>query len=218
MNEAFNYSDNHNRSSQISGLGYGKEQSPIDITEDVVDKNLPDLQINYKDSLYRAVNDGHTIRIDYDKGSFLVFGKERYELRQFHFHSPAEHRINGQVFPMCAHLVHENEAGKLAVIGVKMTEGQENPFLAKFWEQLPAGEWDVQGNFKINAAEILPASHHYYTYRGSLTTPPYSEGVTWFVMKSSVTVSKAQIQKFVAFVGEHSRPCQPLNGRIVKEH
>ncbi|HEX2914651.1 MAG TPA: carbonic anhydrase family protein [Chloroflexia bacterium] len=196
----------------------GHEQSPINIKRANQDEALEDLRLAYKDSFYRALNDGYTVRVEYDQGSFIIFQGQRYELQQFHFHSPAEHRINGQIFPMCIHLVHANHAGELLVVGIKFAEGAENPFLAKFWDRLPVGTWHVQGNFKLNAGELFPANLHYFTYKGSLTTPPYTEGVTWVILKQALEVSRSQVQKFKAIVGQNARSIQPLNDRLVREH
>jgi carbonic anhydrase len=116
------------------------------------------------------------------------------------------------------HLVHADQDGNLAVVGVLMTEGpKDNPTIAKLWAQMPGKAGDKNKlDAKITASDLLPKSKNYYRYSGSLTTPPCSEGVRWYVMKQPITVSKAQIEQF-SKVMEHpnNRPIQPVNARAV---
>lgn len=197
--------------------GEGKKQSPINITG-TVKGDLPELKFNYDDSDLHLVNNGHTIKADYSSGSSINVGGDIYNLLQFHFHSKSENAIEGELFPMEAHLVHANAAGKLAVVGVMFKEGEANPLLEKLWQYTPSkanSTMSVSGSIKVT--DLLPKSPAYYAFTGSLTTPPCTEGVRWMVLKQPVTASKEQIAKFRKFFGDHdtNRPVQPLYGRTV---
>ena len=217
----------------------GKNQSPIDLA-DFVEAQLPPLHVNYTTFGVNIVNNGHAVQVNYAKGSqvqanshehapyvgmvpyapgsVLHHDDETFELKQFHFHSPSEHTLNGKPFPMEMHLVHGDKNGNLAVVSVLMTEGPtDNPVIAKLWAQMPTKMGDKNTlAAQINAADLLPMSKDYFLYNGSLTTPPCSEGVRWFVMKEAITVSKAQFEAFRQAVGSpNNRPVQPVNARVV---
>lgn len=198
--------------------GIGKTQSPIDIrTSTVHASDLPDLAFDYQPSGLRIIDNGHTVQVNYAPGSFITVGDARYELQQFHFHHPSEEKVDGKAFAMVAHLVHKDAAGKLAVVAVPIVKGKENPLVATLWKHVPhekAHEASVSG-VTINAADLVPAKHAYYTFEGSLTTPPCSEGVRWFVLKTPATLSAAEIAAFAKLYPTNARPVQKLNGREV---
>lgn len=195
----------------------GRKQSPVDITGAMPDGMLQPAMINYQNTPVTLVNNGHTIQVNYAPGSTLLFDGQSYELAQFHFHHPSEHTIDGKPFVMELHLVHRNTAGNLAVVGVLLTEGTENPVLAQFWDRLPAQEGELPLDKSVNIASLLPIDGHYYTYMGSLTTPPCSEEVRWIVMKTPVEVSASQVAMFAAIFQGNARPVQQLNGRPIEE-
>jgi carbonic anhydrase len=198
--------------------GIGKTQSPIDIRTSMVHaSDLPDLAFDYQPSDLRIIDNGHTVQVNYAPGSFVTVGDARYELQQFHFHHPSEEKVDGKAFAMVAHLVHKDAAGKLAVVAVPIVQGKENPLAATLWKHVPqekAHEAAVPG-VSINAADLVPAKHAYYTFEGSLTTPPCSEGVRWFVLKTPATLSAAEIAAFGKLYPTNARPVQKLNGREV---
>ncbi len=195
----------------------GKSQSPIDIRETKKEK-LPQIVFNYQESKLKVINNGHTIKVKYDEGNYIKYKDKRCNLLQFHFHTPSEHLIQGRAYPMEVHLVHKCEDESLLVIGVMMREGKEHKMISDIWKVMPekAGE-SAEVDIKIHAKYLLPENRSYYTYPGSLTTPPCTEGVTWIVMKNSIEVSKEQINKFKSLYDMNSRPVQPLNNRVVKE-
>lgn len=198
--------------------GIGQKQSPIDIVG-AVSGNQPELQFNYSDVSLSLINNGHTIKANYPEGSSINVGGDSYQLLQFHFHSLSENKVEGQFFPVEAHLVHANAAGDLAVVGVMFAEGAANPLLAKLWKYTPskANSTVEVPTSSINVSDLLPQSSDYYGFTGSLTTPPCTEGVRWMVLQNPVTVSPEQVNKFRSFFGGHdtNRPVNPLNGRIV---
>lgn len=197
----------------------GATQSPIDIPDaDARKGDLAPLLFNYKPSPLKIVDNGHTIQVDYAPGSFITVAGKRYELVQFHFHRPSEEKINGKSHDMVAHLVHRDPDGKLAVVAVLLDEGKESRFIKTLWDNLPQekGKQKVVEAVKINAVELLPENKGYYTFTGSLTTPPCSESVTWYVLKTPVQISADGIARFARSYPMNARPVQPLNGRDIQ--
>uniref|UniRef100_UPI002B4232B5 SPS_Carbon Anhydrase n=1 Tax=synthetic construct TaxID=32630 RepID=UPI002B4232B5 len=198
-----------------------KNQSPVDISDNYkVHAKLEKLHINYNKAVNpEIVNNGHTIKVSYEPGSYIVVDGIKFELKQFHFHAPSEHKLKGQHYPFEAHFVHADKHGNLAVIGVFFKEGRENPILEKIWKVMPenAGE-EVKLAHKINAEDLLPKDRDYYRYSGSLTTPPCTEGVLWIVLKQPITASKQQIELFKSIMKHNNnRPTQPINSRYILE-
>ena len=161
--------------------GLGKAQSPIDI-KGPFEKATASIKPDYKEGALKIVNNGHTIQVNVDPGSKLQIDKESYDLLQFHFHRPSEEKIDGKPSAMVAHFVHKSAAGKLAVVGVLLNEGKENPTLKTVWAAAPKAEGPevvVKGG-KINPASLIPKSLNYYSFEGSLTTPQRSRKRTHF--------------------------------------
>lgn len=193
----------------------GKEQSPIDL-KGAKSAELADIQISYSEAPLSIVNNGHTVQVNFPAGNTMTVGGTKYNLLQYHFHTTSEHTLDGQSFPLEAHLVHKTDDGKLGVIGVFMKEGAENEAIKAVWDNMPkeAGKFD-SAEIKINPAQLLPTKLSYYNYAGSLTTPPCSEGVNWMVMTTPVEVSSAQVQAFAAIFPQNNRPVQALNERTL---
>jgi len=196
----------------------GQAQSPINITGVVPDNNLSAIVTDYQPMPIGLENNGHSIQFDYDAGSMVNVNGEEFELLQFHFHALSEHTVSGQQFPLEAHLVHQNTAGALAVVSVLFEAGNDNPFLSNFTDNLPQSEGQsFTSADMVNVENILPADTGYYTYDGSLTTPPCSEIATWVVMKSPVQASSTQLQNMLDVLDNNYRPIQGLNGREINE-
>ncbi len=195
----------------------GQRQSPIDIREGIK-VDLEPVQFDYRPSSFRIIDNGHTVQVNVGDSTISLTGKT-YELVQFHFHRPSEEKVNGRNFDMVAHMVHKADDGSLAVIAVLMERGEENPFIQTLWNNMPL-EKNVSvspPNPTINPSSLLPASRNYYTYMGSLTTPPCTEGVLWIVMKQPVQVSPDQISIFSRLYRNNARPIQPAASRLIKE-
>ena len=205
-------------SKDYAACSLGQKQSPINITGATREK-LPAIDFNYQPSPLKIINNGHTVQANYADGSGIKIGNDVYKLVQFHVHSPSEEQIQGKSYDMVVHLVHKNDAGQLAVVGVLFEKGKENVALAPFVAEIPkqAGPEQTVAGVTVDAARLLPANKSYYTFEGSLTTPPCSEGVRWMVLKSPVQVSAAQLAAIKAVVHHNARPVQPLHGRVVKE-
>jgi carbonic anhydrase len=193
----------------------GQSQSPIDLHA-AASQDLTDIVFNYQPSDLTIKNNGHTVQVDYAPGSTITVDGTDYELKQFHFHHPSEHAVDGVIYPLEMHLVHADADGNLAVVGVFIKEGMDdNVAFAPVFENLPTEQVDPTAidGVSVDAAALLPADHLFYTYSGSLTTPPCSEGVHWMVLSTPITLSPAQIQQFTDIFPLDARPLQPLNGR-----
>ncbi len=196
----------------------GRDQSPINIKNAVEDRPAK-IDFDYQPSPLVVVNNGHTIQVNYAQGSTVTINGEKYSLLQFHFHTPSEHNINDKASAMELHLVHRNEAGKLAVVGVMLNQGKSNPLIAEIWKQIPAvGETNPVSDRLINAANLLPSKKSYFSYMGSLTTPPCSEGVSWNLFVEPITISQEQVETFAQIYQVDARPLQSINGRTVQLH
>jgi carbonic anhydrase len=196
----------------------GHRQSPIDILNPQK-ADLPPIQFDYKPSALHIIDNGHTVMINYGPGSFMAVAGKKYALKQFHFHRPSEEKINGKGYEMVVHLVHADQDGKLAVVAVLLQKGADNPVVHELWNDLPKEKEKEESpdSVQIDIAGLLPVDHGYYTFPGSLTTPPCSEDVAWFVLKRPVTVSAAEIEQFSKLYQHNARPTQPLYDRVVLE-
>ena len=200
----------------------GKEQSPIDI-RNAQKANLPALRFDDKSGpLKYLINNGHTIRVNYHapgSGDFLIVGDKRYELTQFHFHRPSEEYIHGKPYDMVLHLMYEASDGKVAGVAVLLKSGSANATIQQIWEHMPttAGKEEEIPGVEIDPSGLLPSNTAYYTYMGSLTAPPCTEDVVWFVLKTPMDISAKQIRAFAKLYPHNVRPVQPLNLRVVQE-
>ena len=201
----------------FAACGSGKHQSPVDI-ESAESEELPPIEFAYRPIPLTVTDTGHSFQVNAPAGSGgITVGGERYELVQFHFHRPSEERIHGKRDSMVAHLVHKNAKGELAVVAVLIHQGGTNAFLKPVFDDFPPKgkpEQSVSGA-TLNLEEFLPQKRGYYTFDGSLTTPPCSEHVRWFVLKSPVEASAEQVRQFAARYPNDARPTQPLNDRQV---
>jgi carbonic anhydrase len=194
----------------------GRMQSPIDVRSSLV-VGVSKISFNYKVSELALWNNGHTVQVDYASGSAMTVGGKAYKLLQFHFHTPSEHLVDGKRYPLEMHLVHKSDDGTLAVAGVMIAPGAANIALEEIWGHLPrkAGEKKQVDRVAINARDLLPDTDSYRHYKGSLTTPPCSEGVRWFVLDRPIKASARQISTIAGIMGANARPSQPLNERLV---
>ena len=205
--------------SGFAACGTGHEQSPIDIRSAATRKaDLPAIRFAYRPGPPKIVDNGHTVQVNVAPGSTIEVGGRRFELVQFHFHRPSEESIDGKRQEMVAHLVHKDAEGRLAVVAVLLKPGAINPMVATLWNNVPSRkEVEVEvPRTTIDPTDLLPADRAYYTFTGSLTTPPCSEGVTWLVLRNPTTLSAGEIDRFARLYPMNARPLQPLNGRVVR--
>lgn len=202
---------------EFSTCATGTRQSPIDI-RDGIGVDLEPVQFDYRASSFRVIDNGHTIQVNVGSGNTIQAMGRRYELLQFHFHRPSEERVDGRQFDMVAHLVHKDPEGRLAVVAVLLDRGSMQPLIQTVWNNLPLekGE-EVGARAVIDLNHLLPADRRYYTYMGSLTTPPCSEGVLWMVMREPVQMSLSQIDIFARLYPMNARPVQSAAGRLIKQ-
>lgn len=195
----------------------GNSQSPINIEPKRVKKGKPEpINFAYTPSAVEVVNTGHTIQINTPEAGSASIGGTEYKLVQFHFHTPSEEKINGKAYPMVAHLVHKDANGKLAVVGFLFKQGKENQALKDIFTNLPPNEGEKRTVENVNVLPLLPSDKSYYSFMGSLTTPPCSEKVRWQVMRTPISISAAQLAEFKKLYKMNARPVQPLNGRTVE--
>ena len=208
-----------------AACGQGHSQSPVDLGASVTDGKIS-MELDYKTtSLMIAhhelvddiIDNGHTIQITAQPGSSLKLGDKVYQLKQFHFHTPSEHTLDGKHLPMEMHMVHQSDDSRLAVVGVLIEEGAANKNIAKIIPYLPntPGESNHLADVHIELNFQIPANREAYHYSGSLTTPPCSENVEWLVLKEKLKFSAEQIKAFSSRMHNNGRPVQPLYDRKI---
>jgi carbonic anhydrase len=202
---------------EFSQCAAGQRQSPIDIRDGLA-LDLDPVQFDYQPSSFSVIDNGHTVQVNVAPGNSIEVNGKRYALLQFHFHRPSEERVNGRQFEMDAHLVHKDAEGRLAVVAVLLERGAAQPLLQTVWNNLPLEkneEFAARAQLDLN--QLLPTDRRYYTYMGSLTTPPCSEGVLWLVMQQPVPMSANQIDIFSRLYPMNARPIQQASGRMIKQ-
>jgi carbonic anhydrase len=209
-----------------SACSTGKRQSPVPLvakgpSPNAEAKDLPNLVFRYGKTGLHLVNKGHTIQANVDPGSTLEAAGATWTLVQFHFHAPSEHALDGLQYPMEMHLAHAGPDGKPGlVVGVLLAQGGETRALAPVFAAMPK-EKDAKTDrpdVTIDLEGLLPPDRTYFTYDGSLTTPPCTEGIRWIVLASPGGLSAEQMGAFVSIprMTPTSRPLQPLAGRTVQ--
>ena len=193
----------------------GQRQSPIDIRDGLA-VDLDPITFDYQASRFAVLDNGHTVQVELAQGNSIDVGGKRFELQQFHFHRPSEERIDGRQFEMSLHLVHKDGQGRLAVVALLFDKGPAHPVLQQVWNNLPLERGEANpARAPLELAALLPADRRYYTYMGSLTTPPCSEGVQWIVMRHPVTLAPEQIEIFARLYPMNARPLQAASGRRI---
>ncbi len=208
-----------------AACGSGKTQSPIDLLTNTgkgasdwtMEYKTTKLNIAHNEHVEELINNGHTIQITPQEGSYITYAGKVYHLKQFHFHTPSEHTINGKHAPMEVHFVHQSDDKNLAVVGVLVQEGSVNKNIEQLIKYLPnaVGEKLTHDSVNIDIALHVPKNLFAYHYIGSLTTPPCTENVQWLVLRDPVHMSKDQIAAFSSRLKNNNRPTQPLNERII---
>jgi len=197
----------------------GHEQAPLDIRGAHLNKALAPIEFHYLSGPMRLENNGHTVVVRVNPGSYIVVGGVRYDLVEFDFHHPSEQAVKGKLTDMDVHLLHRSADGKQAVLVVRLNEDISSPnaVLAALWPHLPrtAGATDKVTD-EVNAGGLLPADRGYWTYQGSLSVPPCTEGVRWFVFEQELTLSRDQLRTFAALFKVNTRSSQDGHGRRIE--
>jgi carbonic anhydrase len=195
--------------------GIGTQQSPLDIVAPIPAQLKP-LVFGWGTRPDTIVNNGHSIQLNFAEGSTLLAGGDRYTLAQFHFHHPGEHLIAGKRFAMELHYVHRNATGGAAAVGVLMVSGKPNATFHRIVQTMPTAEGPpVKADPSIDPNGMLPGKRSYYRYAGSLTTPPCSETVEWFLLRTPIEVAEADIAAFAKVYAMNARPVQKDDRRFV---
>jgi len=194
----------------------GHQQSPIDLAGPF-DSGAERIFFTYQVTPLNVTNNGHSIQVDCPPGNSISIGGRRYELLQYHFHTPSEHTADGKYYGMELHLVHQSDQGQFAVVGVFMKAGNTHSSLADIWDLMPDQVGNsVSSEVMIDPTDFLPTDRRNVQYDGSLTTPPCSEDVVWTMMLEPISVSPEQIEQFKKVIGQNNRPVQPLNDRVLR--
>lgn len=197
----------------------GHEQAPIDIRGAHLNKGLAPLEFHYITAPVTVENSGNTIVVHVNPGSTLTAGGVKYELQELTFHRPSETAVKGKLVDMDVEMLHKSADGKMAIVEVRfaMDRGSPNAVMAALWPHLPtaAGAKEKVAD-PINAGGFLPTDRGYWTFIGSLTTPPCTEGVRWFVMEDVLSLSREQMRQFSAMFRMSSRPLQDTHGRKIE--
>ena len=203
-------------SPEFSLCASGLHQSPIDLVDGVEDSTAPALNFSYGGNASDIAHNGKIAHVNFPPGNWLEVGDRRYELDSLHIHVHAEHQVGGQLFSAELHLVHRKEGGFLGVVGQLYRLGAPDPVVRALIDAYPKpGQTDALGS-ALDAAALVPAEFGYYHYEGSLTTPPCTEGVDWYVLREIRTVSQEQVNRIAALHnGFNHRPIQARNGRKV---
>ncbi|MEM6450598.1 MAG: carbonic anhydrase family protein [Cyanobacteria bacterium P01_D01_bin.105] len=206
----------------FESCGSGQSQSPINVTA-TTSTDLVNPDFHYQAVPLNLLNNGHTVKVPYAPGSYMTLDGIRYNLLQFHFHSPSEHAVEGQLWDAELHLVHQNDVGALAVVAVLLKESkhpegiQPEDAYNNIGQNLPNKAGDkIRTQTTINAHNLLPSQATTYRYTGSLTTPPCSESVTWLVMTDPVELPSAVLKRYRQLLNNNNRPLQRLNNRTVQ--
>ena len=193
----------------------GSQQSPLNIAEPI-SARLPALNIRWPKRPDTIVNNGHTIQLNFAGGDTLNVGNRSYALTHSHLHHPSEHLVSGNVFAMEMHFVHVAAAGSFAVVSVFIAPGKANAVFNKIVSTMPAEEGPpVPADPTIDPNRLLPIQRAYYYYEGSLTTPPCSETVDWFVLADRIEVAEADIERFAKLYPMNARPVRNRERRFI---
>ena len=210
-------------------LGHGHMQSPINIRSfKERASNGHQITLNYKDEIKAVENLGHTVQLDFKAGSTVSYEGIKYDFKQMHFHTPSEHLVDGMTFPMEMHIVStaplkdKNSTPHYLVLGILFKEGQNNKFLDEFLNKIPKTEHTL-APLEVGAVKLddllyskeLNDVKNFYHYLGSLTTPPYTQTVQWFVFKHIMEASPEQIEAINAIEGNNARHIQGIFARSV---
>lgn len=212
--ESPTHSAKSSHSDESAQYNLGIEQSPVDIPAGMPAHDA-DIKFSYEPMALNIVNNGHTVQVNSDGDSFIEVEGKKYSLLQFHFHALSEHTLAGEHTPMEVHFVHQSADGEYAVVGVFLEQGENNAAYAPVFGNMPAdsGKAQTVSGVAINTIDLLPAQREYYRYEGSFTTPPFTEGVKWFVMSNTVSLSSDEIGAYTQLYSDNYRMVQGINER-----
>jgi carbonic anhydrase len=205
----------------------GAAQSPINIlTASAVHRDHA-TAVHYTHAEALCVkNKGHTVEVAFPPGSTLDYDGKTYGLSQLHFHTPSEHQLDGVTYPMELHIVHVREGQapgappEYLVVAIFYRMGTQSAFIQSFLDAVPqqGGTEADLSNAHVFVDQLLPSGKlpKHFHYRGSLTTPPYTETVEWLVLEGTRDASPAQIARINSVEGDNARHVHALHARTVE--
>tara|TARA_Y100000991_G_C21955701_1_gene341967 strand:- start:448 stop:1221 length:774 start_codon:yes stop_codon:yes gene_type:complete len=202
----------------------GKRQSPIDINSKTVKlRNEKFLSFFYSLSSLSILNEDHTIKLlpNDNSSNYIIYKEQKYNLLFFDIHSLSEHKVDNEYYPGELQFFHQNEEGDrlIVVVLLDLESYVDQSNFKYFWDYiLLAEKTPLQILGEMNLQDLLPKDRSYFSYEGSLTVPPCTENVEWIVLKSSVSLSRPQLELFQSVHSSNFRKVQGLNGRVVYSH
>ena len=191
-------------------------QSPVNILTSEAQEGESLVKLHYGEAKERTKNLGHTVQVSFaEQTNWVEVDGDKFELLQFHFHTPSEHLVDGVTYPMEMHLVHKKvgSENQYLVIGVLFKEGAPSPLLESFLADVPEVEGETGPTGVLNLAGFTNPNAGFWAYRGSLTTPPYTETVRWYVSKKVHVASPEQVEHIYRLEGDNARRIQVFRGR-----
>lgn len=219
------------KSYTLPGLEHGLVQSPINILSFAAgNSGNHKITVHFEDKINALENTGHSVQLDFEPGSTITVDEETFDFKQMHFHTPSEHLVDGMTYPMELHIVNTmpkatpSDTTEYLVIGILFKMGKEdNKFIEEFINSIPEeahSKKEIElGSVKLDdLLNTVPETtlDHYYHYKGSLTTPPNTESVRWYIFKHIFEASPRQIQRINQLEGNNARHVQALYGRKVE--
>ena len=225
------YTYNQNGADWTGDCATGQSQSPIDLDSPKfvkIEDGYQPIRIDYAPTKLFAVEKYNSIyKVSGSFGTLTAVNVDRtanftYSSAQFHFHAPSEHSVGGDLYPVELHIVHVLTSSpypnplRYAVLGVLFQEGAHNPALQQY---ITSNSTTIDLGALFGNRNYLES---YYMYKGSLTTPPCTEAVNWYVSSTILPASKEQIDFFRSMWEDdphfadgkgNNREIMPLNGR-----
>jgi carbonic anhydrase len=198
----------------FKSCGTGKTQSPINLQRDTAQSVVAPIDFSYENLAGHAVNDGKTIRLEFEDRDNITLSGKRYFLKQLHFHAKSEHSIEGLFYPAEMHLVHVSEDGDLLVLGFFIRIDDKHSEHYGFFKSLPK-EGETRQTQLISLTKLSAFNGPHYMYKGSLTTPPCTEGVTWVIFEKPLVLSSKQLASFSSIYSSNYRPIVPITGHKI---
>lgn len=202
-------------SQAYAACSVGTAQSPIALSG-AQTVSLPALTMKYTASPAHSQRKDYTLAVAIDGKNILIDKGQQYLLRELRMHSPSEHMIGDMFFPLELHFIHQDASGKTLILAVFVKGGGlDNPNFQSVLTNAPQ-PGEVK-NFTLDMIGLLPVARGYYSYTGSLSAPPCTEGVEWRVLKTSISISDAQIKEITKLLGRNARLTQPIYMRSLQQ-
>ena len=195
--------------------GAVRGQSPIDLDNTKMDPKLKPIVFRYRDSNLVTTLRGQEILATVSGDNFIEIEGDRYNLHSISIHTPSEHQLQSVPYELELQLHHRSPSGELAVIAMFVAAGGRNEDLELMLASLPKGDGDERELAGFPLMKLIPKKRTYFHYKGSLTTPPCTGNVAWYVFTTSIEAASRDIERAVRLVVNNSRPLQKSAGRHI---